>query len=73
MICMVLIKKRRLRPDIWSKTPQQAKSIKSMMRGAWNTKAMRRQNVGRRLNSLFSSTGKETRYIDALLIRDWCH
>ena len=72
MICMVLIGKGRLGPDIWTETPQQAKNTKSMLIAAWNTEAMWWQNASRTLNSPLSLTGKEVKHVRALLICNWC-
>ena len=58
MIYMILTGEGRLRPNIWPKTFQQAKSTKSIMRAVCNTKAMRRQNASGILDSPLSLTGK---------------
>ena len=71
MICMVLTKEGRLRPDIWPESPQQIESTKNMIRAAWNTKAMRWQNASKTLDSPLSSTNKEAKHVSALLIYDW--
>ena len=72
MILMVLTEKGHLGADIWPKTPQQAKSTKSIMRAAWNTKAMHWQNASRTLDSPLCPTGEEAKHVGALLIFDWC-
>lgn len=70
MIYTILTKKRRLRPDIWTETFYQAKSIENMMRTAWNIKAICQQNTSKTLDSLLSLTGKKVKYVGAFLIFD---
>ncbi len=56
--------------DIWPKTPQQAKSIESIMKTTWNTEAMWQQKGSEKPNCLLVSTGKEARYVYAFLFCD---
>ena len=67
---MVLIGKGRLGPDIWSKTPQQAESIENIIRITWNTKAIQQQKARGKPDYPLAPTGKETRYMRALLFCD---
>ena len=72
VVYMVLTGKRRLGPDIWPETPQQAKSTESMMRITWNTEAMRRRKASGKPDCPLAPTGKEARHVRALLFCDLC-
>ena len=60
---MVLTVERHLGPDIWPKTPQQAKIMESIIRITWNTEAMQQQKASGKPNCPLVSTGKETRHV----------
>lgn len=70
VVCIVLTGKRRLRPDIWLKTLQQTKSIKSIMRIIYNTETIYRQKARKKPECPLSSTGKEVKCIYAFLFGD---
>ncbi len=67
---MVLTGKGRLGPDIWPEIPQQAESTESMMRTTWNAEAMWRQKGSGKPDCPLAPTGKEARYVCALLFCD---
>lgn len=72
MLYMVLTGKRRLGPDIWPKTPQQAKSTKNMIGAMWNMETMHWQKASGRLDFLLSLTNKKAKHIHILLFNDFC-
>ena len=60
---MVLTSKRRLRPDIWLETLEQAESTEDMMRSIWGTEAYRRCKASGIKSCLLSPSGKEARFV----------
>ena len=60
---MVLIGKKRLGPDIWSKTPKQAKSTKNMMRSIWGKETYWRCKASETKSCPLFPSGKEARFV----------
>ena len=60
---MVLIGKRRLGPDIWPDTPEQAKSTEDMIRSIWGKEAHWQYKTSGNKNYLLSSSGKKARFV----------
>ncbi len=64
---MILTGDRRLGPDIWPKTPDQAEGTEEMMRTVWAEEIHHRQKTcGMKICSL-SSFGKEARHVSPLI------
>ena len=60
---MILTSKRRLGPDIWPKTPEQAESTEDMMRSIWGKETHCQCNASETKSCLLFSSGKEVRYV----------
>ena len=61
--CMVLTGKRRLGPDIWPETPEQAESIEDMIRSIWGKEAHWRCKTSGTKSCPLSSSDKEARFV----------
>ena len=69
VVCMVLIRKRRLGPDIWPKTPEQAESIKDMMRSIGGKEEYWRCKISGTKSCPLSPSSKEARFVG----RPYCY
>lgn len=63
ILFMILIRKRVLKPDIWSKIPDQSKDIEDMMWIIWDKEAHCRQKASGIGTYLLFLSGKEARYM----------
>lgn len=64
---MILTGKRRLRPYIWPKNPQENKNTENIMRRTWITKLIQRQKASKKLKYLLAFWNKEIKHMRALL------
>ena len=60
---MVLTSKKRLKPDIWPETLEQAKFIEDMIRSIWGKQAHWQYNAIGTKSCLLSLSGKEVRFV----------
>lgn len=70
MLYIVLTGKGCLMPDIWPKTPQQAKSIQKMIRVIWNIETICQQKASGRSDFPLSPIDKEAKHVRTLLFCD---
>ena len=60
---MILTGKKRLRPDIWPKTPEKAKFTENMIRSIWGKEAHWRCKANGSKSCPLSPSGKEARFV----------
>ena len=61
--CMVLTGKRRLKPNIWPETPEQAKSTEDIMKSIWGKEAHWQCKANATKSCPLSPSGKEARFV----------
>lgn len=64
---MVLIGNKRLSPDIWPETPDQAKSTEDMMRTVWEKEVHYRQKISGTKTCLLTPSGRDVRHVSSLI------